>query len=82
VRVTVCGELALPTPVAEKLRDPGCTCIEPAAPPIPESVAVAAMANDEELTVSAPAMTPLDVGVKTTPVEQLPPAARMEPQVS
>lgn len=74
---TFCVALAPPTPVAEKERDAGSICTEPAAPPIPVSDAVAAMTKAEELTVSAPATTPFAVGVKLTPAEQLPPAARV-----
>lgn len=76
-RATFCVALLPPTPVVGKARDAGCTCTEPAAPPIPAREVVAAVTNAEELTVSAPVTTPLAVGVKTTPVEQLPPAARV-----
>ena len=43
--------------------------------------AVAAMTNAVEPMVSAPVTTPLAVGVKTTPVEQLSPAASNALQV-
>lgn len=75
VNTTLCAPLAPPTPVAAKERDAGCTFTEPAAPPIPDREAVAAVTNAEELTVSAPVTTPFAVGVKTTSVEQLLPAA-------
>jgi len=75
VSMTFCAALVPPTPVAAKERDAGCACTEPAAPPIPVREAVAAMTNAVELTVSAPVTTPLAVGVKTTPVEQLAPEA-------
>jgi len=75
VNTTDCVVLAPPTPVTGKESDVGCTCTEPAAPPIPFREAVAAVANAEELMVSAPVTTPFAAGVKITPVEQLPPAA-------
>jgi hypothetical protein len=77
VRVTFWVALIPPTPVVGKVRDAGCTCTEPAAPPIPVREIVAAVTNAEELTVSAPVTTSFAVGVKATPVEQLPPAARV-----
>lgn len=74
VRVTVCPPLRLPTPVIAKVRDAGCICTEPAAPPMPVRTALAAMAKDDELAVRAPVTTPFPAGVKTTPVVQLAPA--------
>jgi hypothetical protein len=77
VKTTFCVALVPPTPVVGKARDAGCTRTEPAAPPIPVREVVAAVTNAEELTVSAPVTTTFAVGVNTTPVEQLPPAARV-----
>lgn len=77
VRVAFCVELVPPIPVVGKARDAGRTCTEPAAPPIPVRETVAAVPKPEELTVSAPVITPVAAGVKTTPAEQLPPTARL-----
>ena len=75
VKTTFCAALVTPTPVAAKERDAGCTRTMPADPPIPVREAVAAMTKAVELTVSAPVTTPLALGVKTTPAEQLAPGA-------
>jgi hypothetical protein len=42
---------------------------------------MAGVVNDVELAVNVPLTAPLAVGVKTTPVEQLAPAARLLEQV-
>jgi len=81
VKVTVCDVPVSPTPVVAKLRDAGCTCIEPAAPPVPVRDAVAAATNADEVTVRAPVTIPFAEGAKTTPVEQLVPAPRAEAQL-
>lgn len=77
VKATFCAGAEPPTPVIAKLREAGCTCTEPAAPPVPVRDTVAAVTKADELTVSAPVTTPFAVGEKTTPLEQLPPAARV-----
>ena len=77
VSATFCVALEPPTPVVGKTRDAGCTSTESAAPPVPVRDTVAAVTRADELTVSAPVTTPFAVGKKTTPVEQLPPAARV-----
>jgi hypothetical protein len=81
VKTTIFAGLALPTAVVGKARDTGCTCRDPAAPPIPVREAMAAVTNAVELTVSAPVTTPFLVGVKTTPAEQLAPGGRVGLQV-
>lgn len=55
--------------------------MRPAAPPLPVRSEVAAFANEDELAVSVPLTTPSDVGVKTMPVVQLAPGARIAVQV-
>ncbi len=80
VTVTVWALLVAPTPVVEKLSCAGCNCTEPAAPPIPVRITVAVFKVDEP-TVSVPPAVPFAVGVNTTPVVQLAPAARLVVQV-
>jgi hypothetical protein len=77
----VVGELLCPTPVAEKLIEPGDTWMPAGAAPVPLSVTLAAVAIDAELTDSVPLAAPLAVGAKDTPTVQLAPAANGPTQV-
>jgi hypothetical protein len=61
VTVTVCTPLVVPTPVVGKVKSEGCNWSEPAAPPIPFRMTVAAFT--EEAIVKAPAESPFVVGV-------------------
>lgn len=81
VSVTACGVLADPTPMVGNVTDPGWAWTDPAAPPIPTRAAVAGSEEAEEETVKLPVTTPFSEGVKTTFVEQLAPAAKVDPQV-
>lgn len=81
VIVTDRDVLVSPTPVVGNRIDPGCALTDAAAPPIPTSEAIAASGKLTELAESVPLTTPLVVGVKSTPTEQLAPAARLVPQV-
>jgi len=70
----------VPTPVVGNVSEPGWICIDPAAPPIPSRAAVAASAKVFVVTDSIPLTRPFVAGVKITPIEQLPPGARLELQ--
>jgi len=59
--VTIWTPLAVPTPVVGKVKSEGCSCREPAAPPIPVRRTVAAFT--EEAIVNEPAEAPFVVGV-------------------
>ena len=81
VTVTVTAVLVVPTPVTGKLTCAGSNWTAPVNPPVPLSATVAAVIAEVELALNAPVKIPLDMGVKTTPVEQLAPAPRLVPQV-
>ena len=57
----------------------GSACTEPGVPPVPLSGTLAEAVSDGDAMVSIPAYGPLREGEKITPVEQLAPAARLEP---
>ena len=58
----------------------GSACTDPGVPPVPLSGTLAEAVSDEDAMVSVPGYGPLREGEKMTPVKQLSPAARLEPQ--
>jgi hypothetical protein len=81
VTVKICVLLTMPTPVVEKLNDDGCVRADPAAPPAPLNPTTAGFANAVEPALNVPVTIPFAVGMNTTPLAQLAPAARLVPQV-
>jgi hypothetical protein len=80
VRVTLWGLLLVPTACAAKVKEVGERLAAGAVPiPVRLTVCVAGLALSA--MVIAPLRDPLAVGVKVTLREQLPLAARLEPQV-
>ena len=59
----------------------GSACTEPGVPPVPLSGITVEAVSEGDAMVSVPEYGPLSEGEKITPVEQLIPAARVEPQV-
>jgi len=75
------GTLFCPTPVAEKLIEPGDIRTLAGTAPVPLNATVAAVAIDAELTVNVPVAAPLPMGANDTPTVQLAPGASVPTQV-
>jgi hypothetical protein len=78
--VTVLAPLVKPTPVSAKISGLGWNCTEPGTPPVPLSGTTAEEATVGDAMVSVPVKLPSRAGAKSTPTEQLAPAASVVPQ--